>query len=70
MASACGGHAVRIENETDTVPLKLGSSGVERLPREMNIMKIKDDKVITGFRLFARKPSLLQTTVFVFSHAK
>jgi serine/threonine protein kinase len=44
MASACGGHAVRIENETDTVPLKLGSSGVERLPREMNIMKIKDDK--------------------------
>lgn len=44
MASACGGHAVRIETKTGSAPVKLGSSGVERLPREMNTMKIKDDK--------------------------
>lgn len=46
MASACGGHAVRIETKTGSAPVKLGSSGVERLPREMNTMKIKDDKEI------------------------
>ena len=67
MASACVGHAVKIENETDTAPVKLRSSGVERLPKEMNTMKIKDDKVITRFRLFERESSV---TVFVFYHAK
>lgn len=67
MASACREHAVIINTKTDSVPEKLGSSGVERLPREMNIMKMKDDEAITRFRLFGRKPSV---NVSLFSHGK